>query len=192
MNKPLYLFVGRSASGKTSIASLLEEKCGMSQVQSYTTRPRRYYGEVGHVFISESQFNKLKNIVAYTEYNSFHYCATKEQIDCADIYVVDVPGVETLMKKYDSNRPIVIMYFDASVRTRIDRMFERGDHDTAIIARLYVDEEFDWQDELNKIVWNAKHNDNRNVEMYVIDANKDIDNVMGQMMSYINSGKEID
>lgn len=187
MNKPLHLLVGRSASGKTSVASLLEEKYNMSQTQSYTTRPKRYFGEIGHVFVSDSQFDKLKNIVGYTEYNGFRYCATQEQLDYADMYVVDVPGVETLLEKYSSDRPIVVFYFDASIRTRINRMLERGDHDTAVISRLYTDEEFDWHDELNKLVWNAKNNDGRNIEMYVIDANQDLDNVMLQVTRYINN-----
>ena len=46
MNNPLFLFVGRSASGKTTIANILEEKYGHKQVQSYCTRPPRYEGGV--------------------------------------------------------------------------------------------------------------------------------------------------
>ena len=56
MRKPLFLFVGRSSSGKTTIANILEERYGYKQVQSYTTRPPRYEGEVGHIFVNENEF----------------------------------------------------------------------------------------------------------------------------------------
>ena len=53
MSEPLFLFVGKSASGKTTVANMLEEKHGHVQVQSYTTRPPRYEGEVGHIFVND-------------------------------------------------------------------------------------------------------------------------------------------
>ena len=41
MYKNLYLIVGASGSGKTTVANALEEKYGYKQLQSYTTRPMR-------------------------------------------------------------------------------------------------------------------------------------------------------
>ena len=73
MNKPLFLFVGKSASGKTTIANLLEEKYLFNQVQSYTTRKPRYEGETGHIFVTEDEFNALEDIVSYTFYNGNQY-----------------------------------------------------------------------------------------------------------------------
>ena len=114
MDKPLYLFVGKSASGKTTVAEILESEYKLNTLQSYTTRPKRHDNETGHTFITNEEFDNLKNIVAYTEYNGYRYCCTKEQIDSTDIYVIDVPGVETLLEKYRSNRPIIILYFERS------------------------------------------------------------------------------
>ena len=156
-NKTLHLFVGPSASGKTTIANELEKRTrilsnGVSitdkQIRSYTTRPPRYENEDGHIFISKQEFDKLENIVAYTEYNGYHYCATKDQLDEATIYVVDVDGVDTLLSKYTTERPIHIWYFDAHVPRRIDRMVSRGDSDTEIVNRLIQDEQYDWYDRL--------------------------------------------
>ena len=174
MAKHLYLMVGKSASGKTTVANELETY-GFSQLWSYTTRPKRYEFETGHTFISDDEFNKLKNIIAYTEYNGNKYCCTKEQIDAADVYVLDVPGVETLLKNYTTNRMITVFYFDASVRTRIERMINRGDSDNAIISRLYNDEASDWEDDLMQVIAQYGHN---NVRFVRIDANQSVDVVL--------------
>lgn len=190
MNKPLYLFVGRSASGKTTVANILERVGKYSQLQSYTTRPKRIENEVGHTFISDEEFDKLENIIGYTDYNNYRYCSTAEQVDLSDIYVIDVPGVETLLERYKRDRRIIVLYFDASIRTRIDRMLNRNDCDAAIVSRLYNDEEFDWQNELNKTVWNYKNNENKDVEMYVINANNNIDDVLMQVTNYFNNDAE--
>lgn len=185
MINPLYLFVGRSASGKSTIANILEEQYNLPQVQSYTTRPKRYETESGHTFVSDSEFDELQNIIGCTEYNGHRYCSTKEQLDTASIYVVDTAGVETLLERYESDRPIVIFYFDANVRTRIERMLNRYDHDAAIVSRLYIDEAFDWENVLNKLVWHYKNNVGKNVEMYVLDANQSIGEVLEQVKLFM-------
>jgi guanylate kinase len=190
MNKPLYLFVGKSASGKTTVANILESVGKYAQLQSYTTRPKRTEDEVGHIFVTDEEFDKLENIIAYTEYNNFRYCATAEQIDATTLYVIDVPGVETLLEKYETERPIIVFYFNATVKTRIDRMLNRHDSDTAIVSRLHNDEASDWEDELTKLVWNYKNNFGKNVEMYVIDANQNIDNVLVQVKTHIENMEE--
>ena len=190
MNKPLYLFVGKSASGKTTVANALEGIGKYSQLQSYTTRPKRTENEVGHTFISDEEFDKLKNIIGYTDYNNHRYCSTAEQVDLSDIYVIDVPGVETLLERYKRDRQIVVLYFDTSVRTRIDRMISRHDCDAAIISRIYNDEEFDWQHELNKLVWHYKNNADKDVEMYVINANKDMGDVLLQVLSHLHNTED--
>ena len=156
-NKPLHLFVGPSASGKTSVANILEDPMYAwnkvyKQIQSYTTRPPRYDGEKGHVFISDDEFNKLTDLVAYTEYNGYKYGTTQEQLDEVDIYVVDIPGVETLLENYESRRVIYIWYFDSHITTRIERMILRGDLSASIISRLRTDEAFNWYDKLQILV----------------------------------------
>jgi len=147
-NKPLFLFVGKSASGKTTIANMLEAD-GYTQVSSYTTRAPRYEGEIGHTFVSDEEYDKLENIMASTLYNGYRYCTTLEQLQKVDLYVVDVEGVRTLLDNYDLlNREIHIIYFSTDVYHRIQRMLERGDSDTQIVGRLLNDEKDDWTHEL--------------------------------------------
>lgn len=167
MNKPLYLFVGKSASGKTTIANLCEKEYNCKQVQSYTTRKPRYEGEVGHIFISEEEFDNLGELAAYTFYNGNRYGTTVQQVDQCNIYVIDVPGVETLLQKYNTVRTIYIIYFDSGVYTRINRMLQRGDDANAIVARLLQDEKADWLQQLRNIV--AKCN-KQNLWVYPVNA----------------------
>lgn len=179
MNKPLFLFCGRSASGKTTIANMLERD-GYSQVQSYTTRPPRYKGEIGHTFISEEEYSNLDNIVASTTYNGYHYCTTLEQIQNADIYVIDIPGIITLLDNYNKiNRTILVIYFDTGVYNRILRMLERNDCDAQIIGRLLQDEESDWLEDLLDIVKNSwdVHDNHNKIVVYNVDANQDLQDV---------------
>ena len=189
MNNPLYLFVGRSASGKTTIANILEEKHGYKQVQSYTTRPPRYNGEVGHIFVSDEEFDNLGELAAYTEYNCHRYGTTVKQLEECSIYSIDVPGVESLLKK-NIDRPIVIIYFNTTVYTRILRMVDRHDSESTIISRLLQDEQYDWFDKLDEMVWKQKHLYGTNVCLYKVYADDDIDQVMKRVLFYIKCDEE--
>ena len=182
MNKPLFLFVGKSASGKTSVADMLKNK-GYSQIYSYTTREPRYDGEIGHVFISDEEYDKLENIVASTVYNDKRYCTTLEQVQNADIYVVDVEGVRTLMSNYELlNRKIHIVLFEADTYHRVKRMIEREDSDTQIVGRLLVDEKDNWYEQLKEI----KYLYDRPIRIHTVNANKDLRNVYSTVKHIID------
>lgn len=185
MSKPLFLFVGPSGCGKTTVVQHLESNYGYQTVQSFTTRKKRYDNETGHIFITDDEFDKLENIVAYTNYNGFRYCTTKEQLDLVATYVVDIPGVETLLKNYDTNRQVVVFYLASTVKTRIKRMLDRHDSDSAIVGRLYNDEEFDWYNKLDKVVWHYSNIERKNVELYKIDANHNAKNVLEQVLCHM-------
>lgn len=191
MTKPLYLFVGPSGSGKTTVVDVLECQYRYKCLQSYTTRAPRCENEYGHIFISDAEFDALIDIVAYTEYNGYRYCATEELLNDSDLYVVDCDGVETLLDRYNNKeRLICIFYFDTTVGTRISRMLDRGDSDMAIVSRLYDDEQFDWYDKLNKLVWEHSKVQNRNVELYKINANYAQIDVVDHVLYYMNKVEE--
>lgn len=179
INKPLYLFVGKSASGKTTVADLLESKYGLKQVQSYTTRPQRYEGEIGHIFVSKEEFYNLGELAAYTLYNGYEYGTTFEQLNECSIYVIDPAGVETLLERYHE-RKIVIFYFDTTVYTRINRMLDREDSDMQIVSRLLQDEKMNWQTHLFDIVLHAD-----DVIMHTIYADGYLDSVVNQILKHM-------
>lgn len=185
MSKPLFLFVGRSASGKTTIANMLTEKHGYKQVESYTTRLPRFDGEPGHIFVDEDEFKNLGELAAYTFYNNHHYGTTCDQLDQCSIYVVDVPGVEALLEKYHNDRQIVIIYFDTTVYTRINRMVDRGDSDMMIIARLLQDEKDDWYKNLDSLTWKYANIIGRNVALHSINANNNLEQILELVLYYM-------
>ena len=186
MNNPLILLVGQSGSGKTTIANYLEFTKGYKQVQSYTTRKPRFEGEVGHTFVTKEEFDNLGELVAYTKYNGNEYGVTAEMIDKANLYGIDVPGVETLLERYyNEHRPIYIFYFKSTVATRIDRMIERGDCDSAIISRLHTDEQYDWFEELHTVTWNSGIANGKNVRLHVINANNNQHKVVDEILWYL-------
>ena len=188
--KPLFLLVGKSASGKTTVAEYLEKAKGMKLVQSYSTRLPRYEGETGHIFVTDEEFDKFENIIGYTEYHGHRYCSTKEQLDEADIYVVDPPGVETLLERYKKEgRTICIIYFSARLRTRIERMNNRGDAAVNIVGRLYNDSEYSWWDEIERIYTHhkfIKSDNDVNLDLCCIDANQDFDSVIKNVIDVVN------
>lgn len=188
MGETLYLFVGKSASGKSTIANHLEAQYGHRQVWSYTTRPKRCEDEQYHVFINDNEFDKLGELAAYTEYNGFRYGTTWEQLDQCSIYVIDPEGIETLLMNIGNrNRPICIIYFDAAVSTRIMRMIERDASDHEIITRLLVDDTTDdWYRKLDKLEWHYNNIENKTVQLHKINANEDVENVLSQVLYYIN------
>lgn len=70
--KNIYLIVGPSGSGKTTIANELKATYGYKAVESYTTRPPRYEGERGHIFVSDEEFDALGPIIERTQQSLEH------------------------------------------------------------------------------------------------------------------------
>lgn len=136
----LIALIGRSGVGKTSVAKYLEDKYDWTQVESYTTRPKRFGDERGHRFITEEQFNRIprEEIMAYMKYRDYQYGATGYQLDEANIYVVDPGGYEMLKKKY-KNRKIVSIKLTASKDTLVSRMTKRGTNEQELMDRIEKD-----------------------------------------------------
>jgi guanylate kinase len=125
VNSTIFLIVGESGSGKTLLVSALEKQRGLKSIASYTTRPKRNENEYGHTFVNDEEFSQLQNIVAYTEYNGYKYCATSEQVENHDLYVIDKAGVDFFKKAYHGKKQIKIIYIKSSISIRVKRMEER-------------------------------------------------------------------
>lgn len=129
----MLLIVGKSASGKDTVAGELERR-GMRSVISHTTRPRRSAGD-RHVFVSDKEADRLwDDAVATTTINGYRYFATKDDVLAADIYVIDPAGLYELAANMPDTE-FAVAYIDADDRMRRRMAIERADDkDAAAIA----------------------------------------------------------
>lgn len=162
MNKRIILLIGRSGTGKTTIANILSKKYGLKSIESYTTRAPRYPGEKGHTFITSYEMDNLEDMCAYSYFDGNKYCATKQQIDDSDIYVVDLMGLLSFAYEYidyyNGEKTPIVFYLDGDKDVLNDRMRERGDSEKQINKRIKNDDEkFDhYQDVFNEICEDIK------------------------------------
>jgi guanylate kinase len=118
--------VAESAGGKTTLADAMA-KFGYKQIDSYTTRSRRYPNEGAHTYVTPAGFEDIRNdLVAYTFFSGHEYGATRTQIRENHLYSIDPDGVEFL-QKYFTRKDILVVYISATEETRKERLIkERG------------------------------------------------------------------
>lgn len=134
----IYCLVGKSGSGKSTIAEQLSRQYHLDVLQSYTTRPPRSKNERGHIFLTEAEFDRLQNLCAYTKFNGYRYGVTADLIDKSDIYVIDPAGILYMKNRYYGKK-IVAFYLDVPDNVLIQRMRNRGDDESAIQSRMAHD-----------------------------------------------------
>lgn len=139
--KNLYLIVGKSGSGKTSIAEYFHKTEGLIQAESYTDRKPRFDGEIGHHFVSKEEFDKLEGKLLLVDFSDYRYAMTKELIDNADFMVLEPSGIKELKATY-TNRNIFVIGLYCSEKKLIAHMKNRGDDDSDILKRISHDEDF--------------------------------------------------
>lgn len=141
-NNFIVLLVGASGSGKTTLANSLNNLFGWKSINSYTTRCKRHPDETGHIFVTDNEFDQIllkEGAVAYTEYASSRYCATPQQVEDAQIYVIDIPGVEYFKSHYKGNKKVITVLLNLPENVRKERLLTRGDGDDGVNKRLETD-----------------------------------------------------
>jgi len=138
--KNIYLIIGKSGSGKTTIVSELEKR-GFTFVKSYTTRQKRV-GDTSHIFMTQEEFDNISDtIVAFNIFDGESYCATRQQVDTDDMYVIDPDGVNSFMSLYHGKKGVRTIYIYSPKWQRKERMSGRGDSEITVERRLAHDEE---------------------------------------------------
>lgn len=141
MNNKIILIVGESGSGKDTLVNAVCDKYGYTKVKSYTTRPQRkdIKDKQSHIFVTDEEFDNLKNLVAYTVFNGYRYGATAEQVEQADFYIIDCEGIKYFKEHYKGNKEIITIHISVPKVDRFLRMKKRDDSFKAI-ERIKNDE----------------------------------------------------
>lgn len=137
--RPLLLIVGESGTGKTTITDYLKNY-GMNTVKSFTTRKKRQENDNDHKFITMKEYMQLTDVVATTYFDENYYGATKQMVDEAQTYIIDLEGIGYLKNHYNSNRKIKIVFLKVSPITKFYRLCKR-DGLKKTIARIKHDKQ---------------------------------------------------
>ena len=137
VREPLFCIIGRTGSGKSTVARIFEEEFGKKQVRSYTTRPMRP-GEKkssDHIFITPEEVRDyISDAAAYTKIGAYEYFTTYAVLDKSDTYVIDPIGVANLRTRV-KDRPIYEIYVTAGNATLTKRLVDRQDGTSVVEKR---------------------------------------------------------
>ena len=150
----LLCLMGRTASGKDTLANKLCERTGLKQVISYTTRERRKNEGNTHIFISDAEYQALEDsgrIAAFTQIGSHKYCCTIEQLYENDIYVIDPIGVQHLRELNLPNLKLVTIFINVPDDVRKDRALNKRKDD----RRAFAQRDFAERDQFRAMLRNA-------------------------------------
>lgn len=113
-----------------NLKQLLPIDTNLSQVISWTTRPRREGEKDTHKFIHKSIVSECNfpndDTIAWTEYHGYHYWAFREQLEENDLYIIDPQGVDYLLNKYTGNKMPIVLYLDTHWWIRFKRIAKRN------------------------------------------------------------------
>ena len=141
----LLCLMGKTASGKDTLANKLCERTGLRQIISYTTRERRINEGETHIFISDEEYQSLEDsgqIAAFTQIGPYKYCCTIDQLYNNDIYVIDPVGVQHLRELNLPNLRLVTVYINTPDDIRKERALgKRGDDRLTFMKRDMAERE---------------------------------------------------
>lgn len=187
-NNYIFLIVGESGCGKTTIVEQLEYKYGLVSIQSYTTRPKRNNSESGHIFVTDIEFDSLTNMVAYTLFNNYRYCATAEQVEHSDLYVIDPKGVKYFLENYKGNKIPKIIYINTDLSIRYERMKARAEENGVPFIQA-VNQSLE-RIKNDVVEFYDYIHDNAPVDFKIKNNDDDIDSVVKKIYEYICSCNE--
>ena len=139
----LLLIVGKTASGKDSLANKLCERTGLKAITSYTTRPRRENEGETHIFTTEEEYEQMRlegRVAAYTQISGYHYWTTTDQLYENDIYVIDYLGIKTLRELNLPNIRFITVFVNTPDEVREERALNKRKDDKFVFRKRSLDE----------------------------------------------------
>lgn len=135
----IVILVGESASGKSTVAKILEqEQPNFSKVVTYTTRPKRKdeANGVDYHFISDEKFNELidrKFFVEHASYRDWQYGTAINFDKDEDKVIILTPAGARAFRAYAEKNPelkkyLMVVYLYVDRRSRMIKIIQRGDN----------------------------------------------------------------
>lgn len=134
--------IGRTCSGKTSLAREACKRLGLKTMKSFTTRPPREDetpDNSDHYFVDIPTFNYIlsnEDLCGYTKINGYEYCGTVNDLKKSDVYVIDPEGLKNMRKRRNLHEfEFVEVYIVSSPKNSILRATERNESIVAYCNR---------------------------------------------------------
>lgn len=135
----IVILVGESASGKSTIANILEQKQpNFSKVVTYTTRPMRdsEVDGIDYHFIDNNKFNELVEqnfFVEHARYRDWKYGTAINFDENEDKVIVLTPAGARAFRAYAEKHTelkshIIVVYIWVDRRSRMINIIKRGDN----------------------------------------------------------------
>lgn len=133
----ILILVGESASGKSTLAGLVEKNTNFSRIVTYTTRPPRN-GEkdgVDYHFINYAKFEKMiaeNKFIETAAYREWMYGTAINFDENDNKIIVLTPAGARAFRKYAQNHKelglqLFVVYLEVDRRSRLIKLLERGD-----------------------------------------------------------------
>ena len=134
----MFVLVGPSASGKSTVAQMLVEQLGMKRAVTTTTRKQRRWEPVdAYHFVSKESF-RVDDMVESQEYAGNYYGLSKAEADGSNLVILEPKGTMAL-RSYCGARGCYVVGIPVSRRAQAERMVMRGDSAKVINERIACD-----------------------------------------------------
>lgn len=147
MSKRLIALVGASATGKSTVETVLQQEFGMKKAISCTTRPKRDYEKNGvdYYFLTKKEVEEMEQeglLVEKTSFNGWLYCLTQAEFEDSDVVVIEPNGLRQIVEKVGRENVFVVYLTYPDKERLIRSLVARDDNDVnEVIRRFQADKE---------------------------------------------------
>ena len=129
----MIVLVGKTCSGKTTVANILQEYYNFKRIKTYTTRPPRTNEGDEYHFVSEEEFERMKADNCFfetTQYevasgNIWKYGTAKEDLYADCCIIMNPDGVKKVRKLLPDEYNVKIVYLNVTEGIQWNRLKSR-------------------------------------------------------------------